>query len=157
MTTATTIAPPNLRPFPFVNPWRRGCWVARPTGDEHPRYGYAREFCTGVTHKASGMVRYSLEDLGGPGWVVACDGHTRELVRVTAVGWEVVARDLRAADILAVVRNGWDGATWCGDCGAVPITTADVGSTCWECSRERRRAANEANTPPITDPAEVPF
>lgn len=150
-------APPTLRPYPFVNPWRRGCWVARPTGDDHPKFVYEREFVTGTPHRSSGMVRYSLEDLGGPGWVVACDGHARELVRVSEIGWEVVARDLRAADILAVVRAGeWDG-TLCGDCGAVPITDADVGPTCWECSQERRRAANEANTPPITNPEEVPF
>lgn len=127
-----------MREFPLVNDWRRGCWVARPTGEPDSTYVYAREFCTGTPHKASGMVRYSLEDLGGPGWVVVKDAYrVRQLVRVTELGWELMG-DLPAWDILAVVQAGeWDGRR-CSSCGVSAVV--DGGSD--PCSRCQREAAD---------------
>lgn len=153
-TTETTTAPPNLRPFPFVNDWRRGCWVARPTGKGDAAFVFGREFCTGTPHKASGMVRYTLADLGGPGWIVAKDAYrVRHLVRVTEIGWELMG-ELPARDILAVVQAGeWDG-TRCTDCGVSAIVDPDAGPVCAPCQIDANRAATRGAD---IDPEEVPF
>lgn len=142
MTTETTTTTGTVsRPFPFVNDWRRGCWVARPTGKPDQAFVYDREFVTGTPHKASGMVRYTLDDLGGPGWIVAKDAYrVRHLVRVTEVGWELMG-ELPARHILAVVQNGeWDG-TRCAECHQAPVFAAEP---CPECQRDRTRADKAA-------------
>lgn len=160
MTTTTPAEPdtrpaPFLRPFPLVNDWRRGCWVARPTGKPDTAYVYAREFVTGAPHKATGMVRYSLEDLGGPGWVVACDAYrVRSLIRVTEIGWEVIG-ELAARHILDVVQAGeWNGDR-CLACGIAPIW--DDHATCAECEREQERTTKAAAHLDTIAPEEVPF
>ena len=144
--------------FPLVNDWRRGCWVARPTGKADRAYVYDREFCRGTPHKASGMVRYTLADLGGPGWVVAKTAYgVRRVVEVTDLGW-VDHGELPAFSILEVVQAGdWDGARCDGgspDCRQPAVFEPEgVCDTCERESGDRVRVAAER----AGKAAEVPF
>jgi hypothetical protein len=128
--------------------------VARVTGKADRDYGFAREFVRGVADKANGLLRYSLEDLGGPGWAVARD---RRRVTVLLELRELTYfehGELATADVLRVVKaaGSWDGAT-CSDHGRPRAILEGVCSVCEEDRADRERIAAET----ATAPEEVPF
>ncbi len=120
--------------YPFVNDWAKGCWVGRPNGKADRDYVYQREFVRGATHKATGMVRYTLEDLGGQGWVVACDRRRiRSLIRLDELQWEDTG-ETSPKDVLRVVQDvSWDGGR-CDNC-QIGVVLEDE-TRCVACERE---------------------
>lgn len=143
------------RSYPFSNDWRRGCWVSRPTGKPDRDYVYAAEFLRGRPDKASGMLRYSLQDLGGPGWIVYKDSRrVRGLVYCDELEYADYGEVVDARDILRVVTADelWQGRR-CGGCGLGVVLGDEV--RCVKCGHEvdeRERIAAGAR-----DELEVPF
>ena len=135
--------------YPFVNDWARGCWVGRPNGKADRAYVYQRDFMRGTPHKATGMVRYTLEDLGGEGWVVAKDRRgIRSLVRLEVLTWTDEG-ETTPADVLRVVRaDSWDGGR-CERCQIGVIVAGEV--QCAACSRddEDRKQPDESKVEPF--------
>lgn len=143
----------RARAYPFVNDWRKRCWVARPTGKADRDYVYAREFLRGRPNKSEGTLSYTLDDLGGPGWIVAKDARGRRaLVELGELEW-VDHGDVAPADVLRVVRAGsWDGAR-CPECeyGAV-IDGETICPACETDQAESDRARAELDAMPDTQP-----
>ncbi len=143
MTTETLT---RAHPYPFVNDWRKGCGVFRPTGEEDRQWTYASEYVAGTPHRGTGMVRYSLEDLGGPGWVVVQGLAGRSLVELGQLEW-VDHGEVSPVDVLKVVKAGkWNGQRH--ECGAVLLE-----GICGGCEADAARVAAER----ATMPDEVPF
>lgn len=136
-------------PYPYVNDWRRGCWVARPNGKADRDYVYDRVFLRGTPVKADGVVRYSLGALGGRGWVVAKGSRGRELVFCDELEWFSFG-EVRAADILEIVRGArsWDGSK-CPTCGVGALfESAGLCRPCLEDLEDlERSAATRAGQP----------
>jgi hypothetical protein len=132
-------------PYPFANDWRKGCWVARPTGKADRDFAYAREFLTGSPHRGSGMVRYTLGDLGGPGWIVACDKRgVRSLILVRDVEY-IDYGEVTPKDVLRVVRaDSWEGRR-CPACSVGVVLEGDEGGLCVNRRCESDRAESEAD------------
>jgi len=139
----------NPTAYPFVNDWARGCWVGRPNGKADRDYTYQREFMRGTPHKATGMVRYTLEDLGGEGWIVAKDRRRiRSLVRLEALTWTDHG-ETSPADVLRVVKAGsWDGSR-CSRCELGVVIEGEA--QCAMCSRddEDRKKVDESKVVPF--------
>lgn len=100
------------REYPLVNTWGAGSYVARVPGKRDREWGFVREFVRGVPDKANGLLRYSLADLGGPGWAIARD---RRRVTILLELGELSYRDhgeVDNGDVLRVIkaRGSWDGA-----------------------------------------------
>ena len=116
-------------------------------------YVYQREFMKGTTHKATGMVRYTLEDLGGEGWIVAKDRRRiRSLVRLEVLTWTDEG-ETSPSDVLRVVKaDSWDGGR-CPRCELGVILEGE--SQCALCSRDdedRERVASESVDMPEVEP-----
>lgn len=134
-------------PFPFANDWRKGCWVARPTGKADRDFAYGRDFLTGDPHRGSGMVRYTLGDLGGPGWIVACDKRgVRSLVLVRDLEY-IDFGEVTPLDVLRVVRaDSWEGRR-CPACSVGVVLDGDPDGFC----ANRRCESDRADS--VTDKA----
>lgn len=121
------------REYPLVNTWGGGSYVARVTGKRDREYGFARDFVRGSPDKANGLLRYSLAELGGPGWAVARD---RRRVTVLLELGELSYIDhgeVATGDVLEVVKAAsWDG----GKCADHPRRVLLEGRPCGDCERE---------------------
>ena len=140
----------TAHPYPFTNLWRKGSWVGRPNGKADRDYTYQRDFCNGTPDKASGTLRYTLADLGGPGWVVARDPirGTRNLIELRELEW-VEHPEVPPADVLAVVRAGsWDG-TVCDTHGRAIIADRECADCDTDQETDERRLAYAAAAPTV--------
>jgi hypothetical protein len=149
----------DLKQFPLVNDWAKGCYVARVTGS-HPKYVYDREFYNGTPVKSRGTLEYLPgRDLPGPdelpAWFVVRDRYkTDELIEVTELGYRVVGTGLTSVEVLDVHTAGAPGApgAWTGSRCDVCDSLAFPGVDCTECSERAGIAAANAAAP-----AEVPW
>ena len=145
----------TAHPYPFVNAWRKGSWVARPTGKSDRDYVYGRDFCQGKPDKATGTLRYTLADLGGTGWVVARDPirGTRNLIELRELEW-VEHPEVPASDILEVVHAGQPvtPGAWTGEVCA-DHQRALIGETpCPDCEADQEREARRELVGAAPDP-----
>jgi len=147
----------DLKPFPIVNDWAKGCYVARVTGT-HPKYVFEREFVNGTPIKSRGTLEYlpgrDLPADSLPAWYVVRDRYqTDQLLDVGELGYRIVGEHLTAVEVREVFTHGLPGESGCWDgarceCGAL----AFPGEDCVECDEmERIKTANAGA------PVEVPF